>query len=206
MSMNKTVVVDYKAGNLKSVETALDYLGANFLVSNDPDDILSASRVIFPGVGEARAAMDVLESSGLGQAILEFFKTGNPLLGICLGTQIIFEHSEERDTKCLGLVKGKVRRFPESNALKIPQIGWNQVAHGESHPVFKGIPENSNFYFVHSYYPQADIEAQVMAKTEYGLSFSSAVARENLFASQFHPEKSGRWGLKLLENFLGWKP
>ncbi|MBN2739200.1 MAG: imidazole glycerol phosphate synthase subunit HisH [Spirochaetales bacterium] len=206
MAKDKVAVVDYKAGNLKSVETALDYLGADFLVTHDPDALRGAARVIFPGVGEARASMEVLQASGLGQAIVDFFQSGRPLMGICLGTQIIFEHSEERDTACLGLVKGKVRRFPESGGLKIPQIGWNQVVHSDSHPVFKGIPENSNFYFVHSYYPQADIQEQVMARTEYGITFSSAVARDNLFASQFHPEKSGRWGLKLLENFLGWNP
>jgi glutamine amidotransferase len=195
-------VVDYQAGNLKSVETALRFLDAHFFVTRHPEEIEKADRLIFPGVGEARAAMTVLDESGLGSAIVEFFRSGKPLLGICLGCQIVMERSEERDAGCLGLIQGTVERFPPSLGLKVPHMGWNQVHPSQNHPLFKGIRAGSSYYFVHSYYPAPSDEALVLAETEYGITFASALEKGNLRAVQFHPEKSGKVGLKLLANFL----
>ncbi|RPJ08576.1 MAG: imidazole glycerol phosphate synthase subunit HisH [Spirochaetaceae bacterium] len=200
----KTCVVDYKAGNLRSVQTALEFLKADFIVTADPDVVAGADKLIFPGVGEARAAMSVLEETGLGKAIQEFHKTGKPLLGICLGSQIILESSEESDTLCLGLIPGKARLFPSTPGFKIPHMGWNQVSPVREHEVMKGVPTNASFYFVHSYYPEPGPDA-VLAKSEYMISFPAALAKDNLVAFQFHPEKSGKYGLALLENFLAWK-
>jgi glutamine amidotransferase len=201
----KIGVIDYGAGNLRSIETALRHLGADFFISSNPEDFKEASRLVFPGVGEAAAAMSVLEETGLGQAIREFFGTGKPILGICLGCQIVFTHSEERNTPCLGLIRGRVVRFPRRRGFKVPHMGWNQVEQRGRHPVFEGIPECSSFYFVHSYYPVPEDVGHSIGETEYGLTFTSAVCKENLLAVQFHPEKSGEKGLRLLSNFLKWK-
>lgn len=198
-------VIDYGAGNLRSVETALRHLGAEFFVTPVPENLDRAGRLIFPGVGEAASAMKVLKSTGLGDAISRFFESGKPLLGICLGCQIVLEKSEERNTTCLGLVPGEVKKFPGGMGLKIPHMGWNTVTPTDDHPLWKGIHRGSSFYFVHSYYPENVGGDFVMAETEYGLSFSSAIRRDNLVATQFHPEKSGEVGLKLLSNFLDWK-
>ena len=204
MSPQPTAVIDYNAGNLKSVETALRYLGINFFVTNRPDEVSEASRLIIPGVGEARAAMEILTGSGLNEAIKSFFKKGNPILGICLGCQIIFELSEERDTVCLGLVSGKVRRLPRTPGFKIPHMGWNRLLKTEEHPLFDGISADSSFYFVHSYYPSPACEQNILCLTDYNIKFPSGIISENLAAFQFHPEKSGKQGLKLLENFFRW--
>jgi imidazole glycerol-phosphate synthase subunit HisH len=202
---NITGVVDYNAGNLKSVETALRFLKAEFFISAHPEDFKKADTLIFPGVGDARAAMDILNKSGLGEAIQSFYHAGKPILGICLGCQIIFTHSGEGDTPCLGLIPGKVVRFPSIPGYKVPHMGWNQVSHKNRHPVFAGIQETSSFYFVHSYYPEPENATYVAGETEYMIRFSSAVWKDNLIAVQFHPEKSGKKGLQLLSNFLKWK-
>ncbi len=195
----KVAVVDYDAGNLKSVETALRYLDAEYFVSPDPAAIIRADRVVFPGVGEARAAMTTLKKRGLDEALRQVARSGKRLLGICIGCQIVLDHSEERDTPCLGLIPGKVIRF--QGDYKIPHMGWNQVMPLRADPLFEGIPSGSSFYFVHSYYPQVDTPF-VLAETEYNGKFSSALQKENVYAVQFHPEKSGEAGLRLLKNFL----
>ncbi len=205
----RVAVIDYQAGNLRSVETALRHLGAEFRVTDRPEEALGAERLVVPGVGEARAAMEVLDPAGLGEAIRQFAASGRPTLGICLGAQVIFERSEERNTPCLGILPGEVRRFPPSlreAGLKVPHMGWNRVFTRVSHPLLAGVPDGSYFYFVHSFYPQpADLEL-VLAECDYGLRFAAGVGRGNLAAFQFHPEKSGAPGLRLLANFLSWEP
>jgi glutamine amidotransferase len=200
------VVVDYRAGNLRSVETALRYLGAAFTISNSPEGVAGADRLIVPGVGEARAAMEQLAATGLNGAIDAVRKAGRPLLGICLGCQIIFDRSEERNTPCLGFLAGTVRRFAPEAGLKVPHMGWNRVFPTRSHPLFAGIAGGAFFYFVHSYYPEPADAQDVIGECEYGRRFAAAVARDNLAACQFHPEKSAESGLRLLANFLRWKP
>jgi imidazole glycerol-phosphate synthase subunit HisH len=204
----KIGVVDYRAGNLRSVETVLKHLGADFFISNRPEEILAADKLIFPGVGEAKATMDVLGETGLGDAIGEFFSSGRPMLGICIGCQIALDKSEERGAVCLGLVPGVVRRFPVNHAdpawkgLKVPQMGWNTVHFEKNHPVFAGIPNDSSFYFVHSYYPDPEEDNCRIATAEYGITFTCGIEKDNLIAFQFHPEKSGKNGLRLIENFI----
>jgi glutamine amidotransferase len=200
------VVVDYRAGNLRSVETALRYLEADFRISDSPEQVGGAERLIVPGVGEARSAMEQLFASGLDRAIDAFWRKGRPLLGICLGCQIIFARSEERSTRCLGFLPGTVRRFTPRSGRKVPHMGWNRVFQTRSHPLFGGIADGAFFYFVHSYYPQPAEEDLVIGECEYGPRFAAAVARDNLVACQFHPEKSAESGLRLLSNFLRWKP
>lgn len=196
-------VVDYEAGNLKSVQTALGFLKTNFIVSKNPDVLKDCDRLIFPGVGQANTAMQVLNRSGLGKTIINFFQSGKPILGICLGAQIIMEKSEEQDSTCLGIIAGRVVRFPKKRGYKVPHMGWNQVKH-QSHSIFKGIASGSSFYFVHSYYPQPSHKDIIIARTDYMHDFPSALCFKNLIACQFHPEKSGKVGLKLLKNFLSW--
>ena len=198
----KIGIVDYDAGNLKSVETALAYLGGDFFVSGDPSKLSKCDKLIFPGVGEDQSSMKVLQKKDLDIFIKEYFKKGNPVLGICLGCQIVLDFSEERDTKCLGLIKGRSREFSSGMGLKIPHMGWNQVRQFENHYIFNDIPDNSSFYFVHSYYPDPDNQSMCIGKTDYGITFSSAFYYENLIAVQFHPEKSGPHGLHLLDNFI----
>ncbi|MBN1799582.1 MAG: imidazole glycerol phosphate synthase subunit HisH [Spirochaetales bacterium] len=195
-------VVDYNAGNLRSVETALKHLRAEFFITSDPDKILKADKLIFPGVGEARAAMKVLHETNLDQAITDYYKSGRPFLGICLGSQIILDSSEESRTACLGLIPGVARRFPRQAGYKVPHMGWNQVLHNGSHYLFKGIPDAASFYFVHSYYPDPYEQKARITDTEYMIKFCSTLSVNNLTAVQFHPEKSGKYGLKLLQNFL----
>ena len=199
-------VVDYEAGNLTSVETALRHLGADYMVSSDPEMILKSDKVIFPGVGEARHAMGVLISRGIDEALIRFASTGNPLFGICLGCQILQDFSEERNTDLLGLIPGDVRHFPSDMGLKVPQIGWNTVSH-DSSILFDGIPQESSFYFVHSYYLSTKLSdgsdsPWVSGRSDYGITFAAAIHRDNVWATQFHPEKSGPKGLKLLQNFI----
>ena len=202
-------IVDYRAGNLTSVARALNYLGKECCVTGDPETLAGCSHVIFPGVGAAGEAMANLRQGKLDYWINRWFEEGTPILGICLGTQVIFEYSEENDTSCLGIVPGRVKRFSESleergKPLKIPHMGWNGVQFMKEHPVFRDVPAEAEFYFVHSYYPAPDEKEWILGRTGYGLSFCSAVAHKNLVAVQFHPEKSGRPGLKILENFCNW--
>jgi len=202
-------IVDYRAGNLTSVARALDFLREKWIITDDAKVLNAASHIIFPGVGAAGAAMANLREKGLDVELRKWVRQGKPVLGICLGTQVIFERSEEGDTSCLGIVSGSVRRFPADltaggEKLKIPHMGWNQVALRKDHPVFAGVPEGAEFYFVHSYYPAPADAGSVAGWTEYGIRFCSAVARDNLVAVQFHPEKSGRPGLAILANFCRW--
>ena len=200
-------IVDYKAGNLTSVRLALEALHVEAQITSDPEIVRQADRVIFPGVGAAGAAMAEVRRFGLQPALVEFFESGKPFLGICVGTQILLDSSEENGgTPCLGLIPGQVKRFrPKSHYDKIPQMGWNTVHFTRQHPVFEGIEDNSEFYFVHSYYPSPSDPEHNLGKTEYAdARFSSILGRENLIATQFHPERSGRIGLKLLDNFCKW--
>ncbi len=200
-------IVDYKAGNLTSVRLALEALHAEALITSDPDVVRQADRVIFPGVGAACAAMNAVKQLGLQPAFLEFIDSGKPFLGICVGTQILLDSSEEDGgTVCLGLIPGQVKRFqPKSHYDKIPQIGWNAVHFTRRHPVLEGIEENSEFYFVHSYYTSPSDPQYTLGETEYaGAAFSSILGRDNLIATQFHPERSGQIGLRLLHNFCKW--
>lgn len=205
-------IIDYQAGNLTSVARALTYLGYECIISSDISELKKAERIIFPGVGAAKSAMESLRRFGLDQFLKEAFREGKPILGICLGTQIIFEESEEDGgTETLGLLKGKVVRFPEpliwnGEKLKIPQMGWNRVRWIKNHPVFKDLDPEYEYYFVHSYYPQPADSKIICGITFYGIEFPSAVAYQNLIAVQFHPEKSGKPGLKILKQFCEWTP
>jgi glutamine amidotransferase len=200
-------IVDYKAGNLTSVRLAFDVLGIDARVTDRSADILAADRVVFPGVGAAGAAMRNMESLKLADPLREVVRRGTPFLGICLGTQIILGFSEEDGgVPTVGLVPGRVRLFhPVSREDKVPQIGWNGVRLKREHPVFEGIESGSEFYFVHSYYPDPENGADVVGVTDYaGVEFASVIGRDNLVATQFHPEKSGRIGLTLFKNFSQW--
>jgi len=200
--MGRIGVVNYDAGNLQSVETALQHLGADFIVSSDPKVLDAADKLIFPGVGEARAAMDRLEHYGLDDFISQYHREGRYILGICIGAQIILTRSEENDTGCLNLVEGTARKFPAVKGLKVPHMGWNTVHVKGETDLFRGIPDGSSFYFVHSYYPSPENEEQTLAYTCYGIDFCSALRKGSLYAVQFHPEKSGKWGLQLLSNYI----
>ncbi len=205
-------VIDYDAGNLTSVSRALTHIGVENVVTNDADVIAAAERIIFPGVGAAGSAMKSLVRLGLDQVIRQAVAEGKPVLGICLGTQIILGSSRENQTECLGIIDGKVDAFSEVfaargiNGLKIPHMGWNRIQMKTPHPVFAGINESDEFYFVHGFFPQPADPAQVLAKTDYGIEFSSVIGKGNLVATQFHPEKSGRPGLTVLKNFSRWQP
>jgi len=198
-----TSIIDYRAGNLRSVRRALLHLGVPCRITDKPLEILSSERVIFPGVGAAGKAMETIQSLGLDEVIREVVKSGTPFLGICLGAQIILDNSEEGDTDCLNLIPGRVRRFPASD-LKIPHMGWNTMKITKGHPILHGIDEKAQFYFVHSYYAEPARDDDVIATTEYGIDFASIVGRGNIVATQFHLEKSGRQGLAILENFSKW--
>jgi imidazole glycerol-phosphate synthase subunit HisH len=204
MSGRVLAVVDYGAGNLKSVQNALVHLGADHVVTSDPAQLDRADSMIFPGVGEAGSAMSVLRRTGLDAAIRRFVASGRKALGICIGCQVVFERSEEGDTECLGILAGTVRRFPRAPGLKVPHMGWNQVRFVVPHPVFEGTAQDSSFYFVHSYYPAPAEPGLVAAECEYGITFPAAVAAGSLVAFQFHLEKSGPAGLALLSRFLDW--
>jgi len=198
------VIIDYQAGNLTSVVRSLKALGVEGTVTQDPAVVAQATRVIFPGVGAAGKAMATLRELGLDQALRQSFQRGIPILGICLGAQVILEHSEENDTACLGLVPGRTRALPRGEGLKIPHMGWNRVRFLRDHRIFKGLPEGAEYYFVHSYYPAPAEAAMVVGVTDHGMEFPCAIGWRNLVATQFHPEKSGRFGLQILENFLAW--
>jgi glutamine amidotransferase len=203
-------IIDYNAGNITSVARALHNIGQEFVITDDTEKLDRASHVIFPGVGAAGEAMAYLRQKKLDVWLKSCFESGKPLLGICLGTQIILDTSEENDARCIGLVAGSTRRFPvhlavAGRALKIPHMGWNSVSLLRGHPVFDGIDPAAEFYFVHSYYPSPSDQATVLGTTEYGITFCSVLAIQNLVAMQFHPEKSGRPGLQILKNFCAWR-
>lgn len=200
-------IIDYRAGNLTSVKLALEHLGAKCSITDNPRVISSAERVIFPGVGAAADAMRHLQELGLLDAIKYVSGAGTPFLGICLGTQVIFQYSEEDGgVDCIGLVPGKVKRFvTDDPSCKIPQMGWNAVKIRREHPLLLGIENESEFYFVHSYYPSPSCSDHIIGETEYaGTVFASVIGKDNIFATQFHPERSGRIGLKILDNFRKW--
>ena len=196
-------LIDYDAGNIKSVEKALDFLGAENVLTRDPSVILNADGVILPGVGSFGDAMKRLEGYGLSDVIKKVCEKGTPFLGICLGLQLLFESSEESvGVEGLGILKGKVKKIPDSAGLKVPHMGWNNLSYPSKGRLFEGIPENSYVYFVHSYYLEAEDKDIVKATTDYGTLIHASVEQENVFACQFHPEKSSEVGLKILQNFL----
>lgn len=209
-------IVDYNAGNIKSVERALAFLKADYVLSKNPVDLEKCDRLIFPGVGEAKYAMEQLKLTGFDSFLRDWAKAEKPLMGICLGSQIIFEHSEEGDVECLGLLKGTIRHFDSvwkeknchSQSLKVPHMGWNnleyagEAANGSS-PLLDGVDPKSDFYFVHSYLIQPSDESIVKAYADYGCRVPACVSSGAISAFQFHPEKSGRAGLKILENYIG---
>jgi len=203
-------IIDYKAGNLASVARALSYLGFRCRVTGEAKEIVRADRVIVPGVGSAGQAMHDLKRRGIDKALHEVHESGKPFMGICLGSQVIFEQSEEGTTACLGLLPGRVRRFPapllsdNGDTLKVPHMGWNRVRFIKSHPVFRDISPEDEFYFVHSYFPVPDSGDAIIGTTDYGITFASAVGEGSLIAVQFHPEKSGPIGLKVLNGFCQW--
>ena len=196
-------VIDYDAGNLKSVEKALIFLGETPVITRDREELLAADKVILPGVGAFGDAMDRLLQYGLVDVIKEVVKKGTPFLGICLGLQLMFESSEESPgVEGLGLLPGKILKIPETPGMKVPHMGWNSLKIDPNSRLFKGIPDGNYVYFVHSYYLKAGSEDIVAATTEYGTHIHAAVEKGNLFACQFHPEKSSQTGLKILENFI----
>jgi glutamine amidotransferase len=212
--MTDVAVVDYGMGNLRSVAKAIEHVAPRFgvAVTSDPVEIARASRVIFPGQGAMPDCMREMDARGLRGPVVAAARE-KPFLGICIGLQMLFEMSEEGDTPGLGLLPGRVRRFPadrlvdaQGARLKVPHMGWNEVRQTEPHPLWRGIPQDSRFYFVHSYFPEPGRRGLTAAESVYGTRFCCAAASDNLFAVQFHPEKSDEAGLRLLANFLTWQP
>lgn len=212
--MKKIVVVDYGMGNLRSVAQALRAVApdAEVLISGQISDLKQAERIVLPGQGAMPDCMKSLEESGLKDALMETART-KPIFGVCVGLQMLFDWSEEGDTKGLGLLPGKVIRFrldsqrqEDGSRYKVPQMGWNQVHQNQPHPLWNGIADNSFFYFVHSFYAVPDQSGHVAGETEYGIPFCSAIACDNIFATQFHPEKSADVGLQIYKNFIHWNP
>ena len=198
-------IVDYNGGNLRSVKRACDAVGIDSVFTSDPEAVAAADRIIFPGVGHAKAAMSTLRQSGLAEAMKTVHERGVPILGICVGAQLILDSCEEGPTDGLGLIPGQTRRFNLSDrSLKIPHMGWNEVRPTSDHPLLGGIRPGDAFYFVHSYFPCPTSNSDVFAETDYPEAFCCALGRDNLFATQFHPEKSGRLGLELLARFASW--
>ena len=196
-------IIDYDAGNIKSVQKAIEYLGEEVIITREPEVILNASRVILPGVGAFGDAMEKLHKYNLVDVIREVVKREIPFLGICLGLQLLFETSDETPgVQGLGILKGKIKRIPDHGELKIPHIGWNSLAFPNRGRLYEGISEESYVYFVHSYYLDAEDKGIVVATTEYGTTIHASVEQGNVFACQFHPEKSSSVGLKILDNFL----
>ncbi|HEX9172027.1 MAG TPA: imidazole glycerol phosphate synthase subunit HisH [Telluria sp.] len=211
---NKIVVVDYGMGNLRSVAQALRAVApdAHVLISGEASDIDAASRIVLPGQGAMRDCMRSLRESGVEEALLRAART-RPVMGVCVGEQMLFDRSEEGDTAGLGLIPGQVVRFqldgrlqPDGSRFKVPQMGWNQVRQTRAHPLWEGIPDDSYYYFVHSYYAQPANAEDILGETDYGAPFCCAVARDNIVATQFHPEKSADAGLRLYRNFVHWHP
>jgi glutamine amidotransferase len=217
--MRTVAVIDYGMGNLRSVAQAVMAAAhgsdVKVVITANPEEVHAAERVVLPGQGAMRDCMRELAASGMQQAVLEAAAT-KPLMGVCVGMQMLLDHSEEQDTPGLGLMAGRVRRFrlegrvqPDGSRYKVPQMGWNRVRQGPQpspHPLWAGVPDGSWFYFVHSYYAELQDAAQVAGESDYGDRFTCAVARDNIFATQFHPEKSAAQGLALYRNFLHWKP
>jgi glutamine amidotransferase len=215
--MKRTVaVVDYGMGNLRSVSQAVKHVAAGsdieVIWTSNPDEVYAAERIVLPGQGAMRDCMRELHDSGLKEAVLHA-AANKPLMGVCVGMQMLLEHSEEQDTPGLGLIPGRVLRFrldgmtqPDGSRYKVPQIGWNAVHQTQAHPLWAGVPDGAYFYFVHSYYAVPSDRRHNAGETEYGARFTCAVARDNIFATQFHPEKSAAHGLALYRNFLHWKP
>jgi len=212
--MSSTIaVVDYGMGNLRSVSKALEHVvqnGQRVIVSSDAGEIADAERVVFPGQGAARDCMQQLKDLKLDEVVLHAANE-KPFLGICMGMQVLMSHSEENQgIDCMGLYSGDVRAFSDEKlatqmqSLKVPHMGWNEVSHKQAHPLWQGIKENNRFYFVHSYYVDPEDKALVTGTTQYGIEFATVIARDNVFAAQFHPEKSAHDGLQLLENFSCW--
>ncbi len=213
--MATVAVVDYGMGNLRSVSQAVLHVAAgtgfNVIVTQRPEEVMVAERVVLPGQGAMRDCMRELHDSGLKDAVLHA-AVHKPLMGVCVGLQMLLDHSEEQDTPGLGLIPGRVRRFrlegrlqPDGSRFKVPQMGWNRVEQ-QPHPLWEGVPDQSWFYFVHSYYAAPSDPRHTVGVTDYGARFTCAVARDNIFATQFHPEKSAEQGLALYRNFLRWKP
>ncbi|HEY9210611.1 MAG TPA: imidazole glycerol phosphate synthase subunit HisH [Methylotenera sp.] len=216
MSKIDIAVVDYGMGNLRSVSKALEHVAPtkNVLVTSNPDDIAQAERVVFPGQGAMPDCIRELDARGLREAVIAA-ALNKPFLGICIGLQMLFEHSEEGDAAGLGVFKGNVKRFAPKDMidsqgakLKVPHMGWNQVYQtgSNAHPLWQGIEDGARFYYVHSYYVQPDDEAIIAGYSNYPNKFTCAIANNNLFAVQFHPEKSANTGLQLLSNFVNWSP
>jgi glutamine amidotransferase len=195
-------IVDYGAGNLRSVVNAIVKLGYQPKVTNVPDEVMSAEAVILPGVGAAADTMANLKEQRLVEPIRRFVAEDRPFLGVCIGLQVLFTGTEEGGWhECLDVIPGRVKKLP--TGIKVPHMGWNQVKQQVTHPIFKGIPDEANFYFVHSYYAEPEDKSVVLGSTEYGVSFCSVVSRGNLIATQFHPERSGEVGLRFYDNFIG---
>ena len=220
MQAKTVVVVDYGMSNLRSVSQALQAAAQGtdwrVVVTSQPDEVRAAARVVLPGQGAMRDCMRELRESGLQAAVLDA-AAHKPLFGVCVGMQMLLDHSEEGDTPGLGLIPGQVRRFdlagqlqPDGSRYKVPQMGWNQVRQmhhdGAVHPLWEGVPQDSYFYFVHSFYAQPSSPEHCAGQAEYGARFAAAIARDNIFATQFHPEKSADQGLRLYRNFLHWTP
>ena len=196
-------IIDYDAGNIKSVEKALKYLGEDAVITRDREEILSADKVILPGVGAFGDAMSKLRQYGLDEVIRDVTAKGTPFLGICLGLQLLFERSDETPgVEGLRILKGEILRIPDKEGLKIPHMGWNSLHFQNNGRLFQGIPEQTYVYFVHSYYLQAEAPEIVKATTEYSTCIHASVEKDNVFACQFHPEKSSEIGLKILKNFV----
>jgi glutamine amidotransferase len=194
-------IIDYGAGNLRSVINAVARLGYQPKLAVTPGEVLGAGVLILPGVGAAAHTMNSIKRLGLDGAIAQYIAEGRPFLGVCIGLQVLFGSTEEGGGyDCLGIISGKVKRIPAG--LKIPHMGWNQVKQKKEHPVFSGVPDGANFYFVHSYYVEPDDESLVAGETDYGITMCSVVIRDNVVATQFHPEKSGEAGLKIYDNFI----
>ena len=220
LSKNTVAVVDYGMGNLRSVSQAVQAAAAGsavqVVVTSDPDVVRAATRIVLPGQGAIRDCMAELRASGLQESVLEA-AAAKPLFGVCVGMQMLLDHSEEGDTPGLGLIAGQVRKFQlagrlqaDGSRFKVPQMGWNQVRQetpaGKPHPVWQGVPDESYFYFVHSFYVEPAEASQCHGTAEYGERFACAIGRDNIFATQFHPEKSADQGLALYRNFLHWNP
>lgn len=208
-------IVDYNAGNITSVEHALEFLKADYVLSKNPQDLKNVDKIIFPGVGDATYAMEQLKATGFDVFLKEFHSTGKLMIGICLGSQIVFESSEEGNTECLGLIPGKIEHFDKllkkdsslnsnfTDNIKIPHMGWNNIefCNGSS-KLLNGVEKNSDFYFVHSYVIQPKESSVIKGYANYGIKVPAIIEKDNLTVFQFHPEKSGRAGLKILENFV----
>jgi glutamine amidotransferase len=213
---SRVAVVDYGMGNLKSVSQAVlkaaEGSGVEVVITQQADQVFAADRIVLPGQGAIRDCMRELRDSGMLEAVLDA-AARKPMLGVCVGMQMLLDHSEEQDTPGLGLIPGTVRRFQlegrlqgDGSRYKVPQMGWNEVWQAQPHPLWRGIPDGSHFYFVHSFFARPSDERHSAGETDYGGRFTSALARDNIFATQFHPEKSAAHGLALYRNFLHWTP